>query len=530
MLTLAQMASFITGKIGQYDSTAIALCKQYLGARYQMVWDNFFWRDSQTTATVTLLAGATTIQLPMERMVTLRGPNGLLDPVDETFLIETDPTMVDTAVGPPQYYSEITQPPSGPTPTKYMARIYPTPDINYSIYVFGKRACPGFSGDTDVSQLRNCDNAIIAYAMGDMLERLRQYAKAQAKFTEAQSLLEEAKAVETAQANRPRRNKNLTVVGNSLLEMTDAVCAICNSWTPDIRILAKEFLRRNYISLYDVNLWPETTVVVKMPVTCEQMILPHYIDRVLAVRSPDSLMMMPTEIQWHFAVQPEVFESSGTPYYFTTLTPVGVGVLPASNPEALSIASSSPLDRLQRVFIRGESNGTEVTEEVVLNDPATTAVVTQYSYNVVLTVSKNVTIGDLTINGASSMVLLELIPAAERERKHQRIWVLPPPTVVDGSTSCLVLGKRKVTPLRSDQDTPIITGCQTVLISAAAADLFTRLGNAQDSATYRTRAEQAARVLQSINTDQAASSPKIVPVIEPSPLGVFGSDTVWSKV
>jgi len=209
---------------------------------------------------------------------------------------------------------------------------------------------------------------------------------------------------------------------------------------------------------------------------------------------------------------------------------VGIGVLPASNPEALSIASSSPLDRLQRVFIRGESNGTEVTEEVVLNDPATTPVVTQYSYSTVLTVAKNPTIGDLTVNGASSMVLLELIPAAERQRKHQRIWVMPPPTVIDGSTSCLVLGKRRVTPLRSDQDTPIITGAQTVLIAAAAADLFTRLGNQQDAATYRSRADSAAKVLQSINTDQAASSPKIVPMIEPSPLGVFGSDTVWSKL
>jgi hypothetical protein len=92
----------------------------------------------------------------------------------------------------------------------------------------------------------------------------------------------------------------------------------------------------------------------------------------------------------------------------------------------------------------------------------------------------------------------------------------------------MILGKRKIMPLRTDEDTPMITGAQGVLISAASADLFTRLGNLEAANVYRTRAEAATRILVSENTDQAAHSPKIVPLVEPMALGV-GDDPCWSK-
>ena len=38
-----------------------------------------------------------------------------------------------------------------------------------------------------------------------------------------------------------------------------------------------------------------------------------------------------------------------------------------------------------------------------------------------------------------------------------------------------MLGKRAIRPLLNDQDTPIITGAQQVLIAAAAGDLFRKL-------------------------------------------------------
>jgi hypothetical protein len=536
MLTLAQMTQFVVAKVGQYDSVSQSLCRSYINARYKMVWDAYFWRDSQMTAAVALDDGSerSNFVYPdgMDRIVTIKLENDtFLDPVDETFLLETDPTIL-TRTGIPQFYSELRMTRINPPNVMFRCvKFYPILEDGASanFYIFGKRICPDLTSDGDTSALRNCDNVIIAYATGDMLERLRQYGKAQSKFQEAAALLQEAQNVEAAQANKVRRTKNLTVAGNSLLEMTDAVCAICNAWTPDIRILVKQFLRRNYVQLYDLSLWPESTVCVKVPFSGEQVIMPPFVDRVMSVRHPNGqTMLMPAEIQWVFGIDPTTFErTGGTPINFMTLTPCGVGVLPPAHPEKLMFMSTRPDDVGKKIFIRGESNGTEVYEEVVFGDPSTSPVLSAYAYDVPIIVGKEITNGDVTVNGASTSALLQYLPSGERERRHQRIWLQPNPG--DDVQNVLVLGKRKILPLWTDEDTPIITGAQTVLIAGAAADLFTRLGNPNDAATQSNKAGVASKSLMQLNTDQNAFSPMIMPYIEPSAFGIGGNDAVWSK-
>src|SRR5436190_5421204 len=262
-MSLSEMASFITRKVGQFDPASVSLCKGFLDNRYRMVWDAFFWADSQLVAPSSLGAGNSSCDYPtdMDRITSIRaGGDHFLDPVSQSFLIESYPKIFEQQ-GVPIYYDENTM----VGPNLYAITVYPTPAVNTALLIYGKRKCPGLSNDSDESLLRNCDNCIIAYAMGDMLERQRQYGKAQSKFTEAGALLEEAKKVEQEQANQPRRTKMLTVSGNSLAEMTDAVAAVCNSWTPDMTILIREFLRRNYQAMYDMNLWPESVVVFGMP-------------------------------------------------------------------------------------------------------------------------------------------------------------------------------------------------------------------------------------------------------------------------
>src|SRR5215468_7303855 len=194
MLTLAQMADFITKKVGQFDAYSLGLCKSYLDARYRMIWDGYYWRDSQVQAAASLNAGVATFAYPagVERIVTIRvAGNKFLDPVDPTLLIEVDPTIFERS-GIPIYYEEFT---AGP-PGSYSIKVYPTPVITTAFLIIGKKACPGLASDTDTSMLRNCDNALIAFAHFDMLERLRQYAKAQAKLQEATGLLQAAQALE----------------------------------------------------------------------------------------------------------------------------------------------------------------------------------------------------------------------------------------------------------------------------------------------------------------------------------------------
>jgi len=514
-LTLGEMTTFICNKVGQFDTVSQTRCKEYLRSRYIMIFDSFFWADSALIATANLAADVATFPYPdgMERVKTIRC-NGtyFLDPIDTTFLIESDPTIFERS-GKPIYYDEDTT-----TPNTYRITVYPTPDTDTTFLIYGKRICPALTDDGDVSILRNCDNAIIAFAMGDMLERQRQYGKAQAKFQEAAEHLKGAKALETEQANQPRRTKNLTVAGNSLLEMTDAVCGICGQWTPDVRILVKESLRRNYQWIYDMQLWPEATVMVRMQLRGQQAILPHYIDRVMAVRGGDLTALWPTEQTETFNIDPGVFYEEGVAYNYYMLTPVGVSLFPPFGMEYLSIASTSSADD-SKVFVRGETSGHEVTEEVILN--GTTPVKTAHAYDLPLTVAKGLTTGSVTVNADSSFALLLQLAPNERERKHLRIWLLPNPEAQpDDQNKAVILGKRRITPLLSDEDTPIITGCQNVLINMAAADTVLKLGDKERATVMQTKAAEALQILKTVNTDQSAYNPRFIPAVQPSPLSL----------
>jgi hypothetical protein len=302
--------------------------------------------------------------------------------------------------------------------------------------------------------------------------------------------------------------------------MTDAVCQICGQWTPEYRQVIREFLRRNYQALYDLYLWPESLVMVRVPFTTEQVIIPHYIDKVLGVRGTNNQRMFPADAGLILDITPSVFDEIGTPISYTTLTPVAVWSLPSTTTK-LVIASTSAVDRT-RVMVRGEvlSTGQELEESVVLS--GTDIAITRYSYDVPLTFSKDLTLGDVTVNALSDARSLVVIPADRRELKFQRLWFLPAPGDSallghpgDTPTTCLVLGKRAIRPLINDQDSPIITGAQQVLIAAAAGDLFRKLGNNDQATAMLQKASGSTDVLKAKNLDQAASAPRFVPQMEP---------------
>jgi hypothetical protein len=541
MATLIEMATIVCTELGLYDDTSLGLAKTYLSKAYINVWNKFPWSDANGYASTQVLAGVSVIDYPagMDRIITLRAASGasgvppppvpdepddplapppvpldsrFLDPVDSTFLIESEPTIFEDR-GYVKYYEDIG------TAAARQIRLYPIPTWGTTLFFYGKMACPGFSADTDTSIIRNIDIVLIAYGTAGMLRRQRQYGKADLEYKRALELEQVAWNLEQQQANQPRRTKATTVAGNSLAEMTDAVCQICGQWTPEYRQVIREFLRRNYQTMYDTFLFPESLVMVRVPYTTEQVIMPHYIDKVLGIRGTTNTRMFPADAVLFLDITPSIFEEFGDPVGYTTLTPVGVSTLPATTTQ-LVISSTSAVDRT-KVFIHGEvlSTGQELQEEMTLN--GTNAGTSRYAYDIPLTVAKDITLGDVTINAASDGRSLEVIPAKVRELKHQRLWFLPIPDSSTLSSSsgetftCLVLGKRAIRPLLTDQDTPIITGAQQVLIAAAAADLFRKMEKSDMATAMLQKAEGSMAVLKSKNTDQAASAPRFVPQIEP---------------
>ena len=84
-------------------------------------------------------------------------------------------------------------------------RLLETPEDATTVRVLGKRKCPRFSDDNDQPPVRGMENLLIAMAQGDMLERERQYGKANLKFQEGVALLNQFKAEETIQQAHNQR-------------------------------------------------------------------------------------------------------------------------------------------------------------------------------------------------------------------------------------------------------------------------------------------------------------------------------------
>jgi hypothetical protein len=246
--------------------------------------------------------------------------------------------------------------------------------------------------------------------------------------------------------------------------------------------------------------------------------MPHYVDKVLGVRGTTNFRLFPADGVLFLDITPAIFEELGDSIGYTVLTPVAVSTLPPTT-TALTLASTSAVDT-GKVFIRGEviQGGVQLHEEINLN--GTTPVTTVNSYDVPLTIAKDITVGDVFVSANTGGLALEVIPSDQRELKHQRLWFLPVPdssklTEDNPAFHCLVLAKRQIHPLRTDQDTPIITGSQQVLIHAAAADLFRKLEKNDQAQALQAKADGAMKSLIAKNTDQAASSPRFVPEIEP---------------
>lgn len=219
-MTLTDLATFITSKLSDTDAASVTACKSYINRRYQMVWDSALWTETLGIASKAVAARDTVITLDGAPSVTFfqsgSAPSTFIDfPVAIRFTKTGEDDGVELPVTDwmtffaldPNVWNDV----SGRRATPNNAinlpkdgsgycrfKPVPTPDAAGSMYVLGKLKWVEL-GATDSPCLRGVDNALLAYAEGDMLERARQYGKAQAKFAEAAAHVQIMKDIEKGQ-------------------------------------------------------------------------------------------------------------------------------------------------------------------------------------------------------------------------------------------------------------------------------------------------------------------------------------------
>lgn len=208
-MTLSDMASFITAKLNDTDASSVSTCKDFIKRRYELIWNSSLWLESVGAVSHAVAANDTSVTLSEDpdwfyypTSGTVASTAARLDfPVAVRFIKTGDADGRELVNGdwwtffqfdPNAWENDASHraTPSGfvhlPKNASGYCRfkLVPTPDAAGTLFVLGKMKLTNLSGDTDSPTLRGVDNALIAYAEGDMLERSRQYGKAQAKYAE----------------------------------------------------------------------------------------------------------------------------------------------------------------------------------------------------------------------------------------------------------------------------------------------------------------------------------------------------------
>jgi hypothetical protein len=492
--------------------------------------------------------GGDDIPVDAEKIISARFNGVFLDPVTASYIFESHPEMFINS-GTPEFYW-----------TRYLSdqqstsvRLFPAPDTDGTLELLVKRR---FDDSANELLIPNIEDVIITFVLADMWEFMRQLGIYAQKLTEAQALLTAAQQSDVPSTPKPRTSKNLTASGETLVELVDSVCDVIGRWEPDIRESTRDRIRRNYTQLWDTLMLPESLVIANVPIapSQEQVILPYFFDRVIDVRTnqggpiTQATVLKQAEISYYFNVQKDIFEQAGDTFNYSMLSSVGCSVLPPFN-EPVEVKSDAadpgggPLMRHPhthdnpdigtQVFIKGESTGFEVSEIIKITKngipdlPGPLPIDQEdfiwdqgfKTYDTPLTISKEETLGIVTVRGATSKTVLVELGPKERERKHLRVWLLPnqSPQGINGSVnqpgSVLILGKRRVSQLIDDLDSPQLRNISNILINAAAADMFDRLGNDAQATKYSAKTAAQIQTLVDADMKQSAYQPVITPYV-----------------
>jgi hypothetical protein len=295
-MTLLELANFICRKVRQTDTNALARCKEFLRARYELIYNDALWRDSlylfpftftpDTNGTPESWDSIQMMPSVVDKVVGLRRSNQEITATAQEQLIrggidawaqQGDPVQFSTlapvvAIIPDRYYfsdagfsavsavdggiawsavyidtdgnrikvtgtlhssgiqaigdpirvieratkgatsgavtidlglgeEPIVTAPAASTafPVRIPVRLFPTPTAATDFSALVKKKVLHLEDDGDTPELRNVDQALIAFAQGDMWEYGRQINKANAKFGEAGALLKQLMSLHTYQ-------------------------------------------------------------------------------------------------------------------------------------------------------------------------------------------------------------------------------------------------------------------------------------------------------------------------------------------
>jgi len=235
----SEAAQAACDKLSFTDADTLALARRFAVRRYALLWDSCLWNDTLGVVTKSITAGVDPVIIDdlvdmsyastngamfLDLVVAIRfttdaDPDGVEVPsADWQLFFQLDPgawNNVDSRRATPSNFVNL---PREMNPALYgfsgvpKIKLIPAPNADGTLYILGKQQSPtrqlgeaaAVTADADFS-IRGCENAIMAFVEGDLLEYSRQHGKAQAKFSEAAALVSVMKDMERNQQQQVSR-------------------------------------------------------------------------------------------------------------------------------------------------------------------------------------------------------------------------------------------------------------------------------------------------------------------------------------
>lgn len=321
----------------------------------------------------------------------------------------------------------------------------------------------------------------------------------------------------------------------TLASLADFVCKKVGKTDATSVGICKDFLRQRHEMIYDTGLWKDSVKIEQFclktkdspdtnPYTSDsttsfgyeqEATLPYEIARPIAVLYETDLLSC-RDLQALVRIQPEAMFNEGIPASYTEIEPIAFDKSTSTDPFRVMLRlRNSSSDEGKSVYFKGIKDGRPVSETLTLQS---TSYYGSTEFDEVHYVSKPVTSGIVRI---SNGVTTQTIPAEETRFSLCRIRLNLVPRYVTGEEVCLiVVGKKRLRPLRNDNDEPQIRGIDNALIAYAEGDMLERQRQFGKAQVKFGEASSLLDVVRDLERGQSSA----VSILQPNPDGAYTRD------
>jgi hypothetical protein len=306
----------------------------------------------------------------------------------------------------------------------------------------------------------------------------------------------------------------------TVADMADYVCRKINQKAPEDVVACKLFLKNNYNTLWNDQLWKDSLVRVDMalaPTTNLDhkdgiIIVPDIIEKVVACRSTDRALKV-MGVEYYFRVDLDVFAQEGTISEFSLMSPIWKTVRPAESLGAgstITIETDTSDTSAVKVIWRdlaGKRYETTADLPTITLTPEDDA-----GYFEIESIYKSTTTDAVSVTlhkaGGGTTLLGTLTQDDTRSPSYQRIALYRKPS---SAITIRILGKRKADTLDFDAQEPLIANIESCLMALAQVDMLERSRQYGKSKVVTDKAAILLEQLKGIEVVQQARHARMIP-------------------